>query len=114
MPWDWAAQFYWIAAGAYVSYAPGLLRFQTEAQLGAAAWLGMNDEVILQVNNTNPPLYKTVRFLGARVEANYDSGWSAELVTYVSDRDIYISAVARFRCAVGYGELGYGDLGEGK
>lgn len=84
VPWDWSAAILLDRAGAYLSYAPGLLRFQTEAQLGAAAWLGMNDEVILQVNNTNPPLYKTVRFLGAKVEANYDSGWSAELVTYDS------------------------------
>lgn len=70
-------------SGSGLQYVPGTLRPQTEEQFEALIALGMIDLVNLVVESVTPQVNVAARVLGGSIEANTDSGWSAQILTYI-------------------------------
>lgn len=73
---------------ATLQYIPGTIRPVTSDQLSALATLAPCALIGLRATNIPPPAISLdVRLLGARFEANTESGWSCLLVTYITPTD---------------------------
>jgi hypothetical protein len=70
-----------------LTYRVGTLRIQTEADLIALIDTGMVDIAHIFVDSVVPPFQADARVLGGTFEANTETGWSAELITYVPGRE---------------------------
>jgi hypothetical protein len=79
----WADSVLADRAGSGLQYFPGTLRPQTEDQLEQILALGMIDIASLHVDSVEPTIDVAARVLGASLEANTDSGWSAHIISYI-------------------------------
>lgn len=70
-------------SGAALQYSPGTLRPQTDDQFLSILQLGMIDVAHLAVESVSPTIEVSARILGGTLLANTESGWSAEIITYI-------------------------------
>jgi len=74
-------------AGAALQYAPGTLYPQTVDALESILDLGMIDIAHLVVESVDPNVDVAARVLGGTINADTDTGWTAQLSTYIPAKE---------------------------
>ena len=79
----WATNVLNDRAGAALQYETGTLYPRTQIELRSLIDLEMIETAHIVADDIVPPLDITARVLGARLTADTDTGWTAEVVTYI-------------------------------
>lgn len=84
---QWVASVLADRSGASLQYKTGTIYPRTHDELMAVLELEMMDAVTIVADDLTPPLSLAARCLGARITADTDTGWTAEVISYIPAKE---------------------------